>query len=179
MQILLFILLGIVALFLILLIITTFMSRYERIERSILIKKEKEEIYPYLASLEKFTIWSPWSKKDPNMKAEFHGTPMNVGSSYTWSGNKSVKTGSMTTLELRENEYVKHELVFGNQNKAFADFKIEPMNETCKVTWSLDCDFGSFPLARLMAPLMQKFVGKDFEDGLAELKKVLEITHSS
>ncbi len=173
MQTIIFILLGISAIFLLLLIITSFFSPYLRVEKSILVSKPKEDIFPHLASFNNFVVWSPWSKKDLNMTSEFSGREMEIGSTYSWSGNKKVGSGKMILVELRENKFVRHELYFGKQAKSFADFTIEEIDGKCKVTWGLNSVF-SFPLSRLFKPMIKKYVGKDYEEGLKDLKSLLE-----
>ena len=49
------------------------------VSRSIIVNKPKSEVFKSLRSLKKQGEWSPWEKKDPNMKKEFTGTDGEVG----------------------------------------------------------------------------------------------------
>ena len=46
------------------------------------------------------------------------------------------------------------------------------------VTWHAEGDFGFNPIARYFGPLMDGFMGPDFEKGLAGLKKKVEAAHN-
>src|SRR5262249_59033946 len=43
-----------------------------------------------------------------------------------------------------------------------------------QVVWGLDCDMGAGPVGRWFGLMMDKMVGKDFEEGLTNLKSVAE-----
>ena len=70
------------------------------VSRSILIEKPKEIVYPYLKLTKNQDYWSPWKKRDPDMKQSFEGTDGEVGFVSRWDGNKEVGKGSQTITGL-------------------------------------------------------------------------------
>ena len=65
-----------------------------KIERSITIKAPTEIIWSNIKYFTNFPKWSPWHKKEPNIKVTYSGTDGEVGSEYSWAGNKDVGTGT-------------------------------------------------------------------------------------
>ncbi|HEX9827280.1 MAG TPA: polyketide cyclase, partial [Flavobacteriaceae bacterium] len=83
----LYIVLAIMALFLILGLIAP--KNYE-VNRSIIVNKPLSEVFDYLKYIKNQDDWSPWKKKDPNMKQFFEGTDGEIGFISKWEGDKAV-----------------------------------------------------------------------------------------
>ncbi len=140
---------------------------------SVLISKTPEEVFRQISSLQNFVMWSPWSEKDPKMEQTFSEFDGAVGAWYRWKGNRKVGTGSMTITELIPNQKVELELIFGNRGKSTATFTIEEHGNETQVTWAFESNIGNNPIQRSMIPMMNKMIGRDFEQGLQNLKKHL------
>ncbi len=171
---LLYILGGIIVLILILGILAP--KSYD-VSRSITVCKPKKEVFTALRSLKKQDEWSPWSKKDPNMKKEFTGTDGEVGAKSAWVGNKDVGEGEQEITKIVQDERVEGKLRFFKPWKSEADcyFNVadEGTNNT-KVTWGFSGN-NKFPFSIFMLFFsMDKTVGKDFEEGLASFKTLME-----
>ena len=65
MDIVLYIIVGLVVLILLLALIAP--KTYD-VFRTIEVSRPKAEVFEYLKSLKKMDEWSPWAKKDPNME---------------------------------------------------------------------------------------------------------------
>ena len=52
-----------------------------RIERRILLAASPATIFPYLDSLEAWQSWSPWARKDPNMRTTYGPQRAGLGAS--------------------------------------------------------------------------------------------------
>ncbi len=63
------------------------------VSRSVVVNRPISEVFTYVKSIKNQNDWSPWKKKDPNMKQEFIGTDGEVGFISKWEGNKDVGTG--------------------------------------------------------------------------------------
>lgn len=174
MSILLYILLGILTFLAILLIIGLFLPKNVHVERSIFIGGSPEEIYPYVSDFEKFVEWNPWSAKDLNIQQTFEGEKNTVGSKYSWVGNKKVGKGYMQITQVETNKRVEMDLNFGPNGFAKCGFILEPKDAGTHVTWYFDSIMGKNPLFRLMGPMMDKFIGKDYSEGLVNLAKKFE-----
>lgn len=130
-------------------------------------------VYKQCASLRNFVVWSPWTSKDPSMKMSFSEEQEVVGAWYKWSGNKKVGVGSMTIQELIPYNKVGITLVFGFRKASLATFELSENDDVTTVVWSFESDMGKNPFQRAMIPMMQKFIAKDFELGLMNLKQTL------
>ncbi|MGB6181781.1 MAG: SRPBCC family protein [Rhodococcus sp. (in: high G+C Gram-positive bacteria)] len=149
------------------------------IERSTTIAAPARVVHGYLDDLRQWPLWSPWEGNDPDLKRTYSGATSGVGASYQWSGNRKAGAGSMTITESDAN-LVGLDLVFTKPFKARnrTSFLLEEQGSTTAVTWRMTGTRGA--VARLMAKIvpMDKFVGKDFEKGLASLKAQAELPDS-
>ena len=171
---LLYILIAIVGLIILLALIAP--KTYD-VSRSIEISRPKQQVFDYLRSLKKMDEWSPWAKKDPNMEKKFTGTDGEVGCVSYWKGNKEVGEGEQEITKIVDGQLIESELRFLKPWKSTSDCytKVEDTaSGNTKVTWGFSGK-NKFPMS-IMALFMSmdKMVGKDFEEGLATLKTVLE-----
>lgn len=171
---LLYIVAGIVLLVLILAMLAP--KTYD-VSRSIVIDSPKMTVFNYLRSLRNQADWSPWEKKDPNMKKEFRGTDGEVGAVSYWLGNKDVGEGEQEITKIIDGDRIEGQLRFLKPWKSESDcyFITEDAGgDKTKVTWGFSGKH-KFPFSIMMLFMsMDKMVGKDFEEGLASLKAKLE-----
>ena len=170
----LYILAGIV---LLILILGMLAPKNYNVFRTITVNKPKNEVFAALRSLKKQDEWSPWSKKDPNMRKEFTGIDGEVGAKSAWVGNKEVGEGEQEITKIIAGERVEGKLRFFKPWKSEADcyFNVEDAaNDGTKVTWGFS-GTNKFPTSIFMLFFnMDKTVGKDFEEGLASFKSLIE-----
>lgn len=146
------------------------------VSRSIEVKRNLKETFSYLRSLKKQDEWSPWGKRDPNMKKEFEGTDGQVGAISRWEGNKEVGSGEQETMNIVENELIETQLRFLKPFKSTSDafLKVDEIADGTKVTWGFKGK-NKFPMSIMMIFMnMEKAIGKDFGEGLQSLKEILE-----
>ena len=173
MTILLYILIGLVLLIVLLAMIAP--KSYE-VNRSVEINKPLSEVFNYLRSLKNQDNWSPWSQKDPNMKKSFTGTDGEVGCISAWEGNKEVGSGEQEITAVVKDKVIESQLRFLKPFKSTSDayLKVAKAGKGTKVTWGFTGK-NKFPMSIMMLFMnMDKVVGKDFEQGLAKLKTLLE-----
>ena len=171
---LLYILVGLVLLILFLAMIA---PKTYNVFRTIEISRPKAEVFEYLKSLKKMDEWSPWAKKDSDMEKKFTGTDGEVGAVSYWNGNKDVGEGEQEIIRIIEGERIESELRFLKPWRSTSDCYTqvdEVGSGTTKVTWGFSGK-NKFPMSIMMLFMnMDKMVGKDFEEGLKNLKAVLE-----
>ncbi|MFD2098318.1 SRPBCC family protein [Flagellimonas iocasae] len=174
MIILLYILAGIV---LLILILAAIAPKTYNVSRSITIAKPKSVVFEHLKSLKKQNEWSPWARRDPNMEQKFTGTDGEVGFVNYWNGNKEVGEGEQEITKIVEGERIESELRFLKPWKSTSDAYLiteEVDAATTKVTWGFSGK-NKFPFSIMMLFMnMDKMIGKDFEEGLSNLKEKLE-----
>lgn len=144
-------------------------------ERSTIVHASPERILPHIGDFHAWMAWSPFEKLDPAMQRTYSGAERGVGAKYAWSGNKRAGEGSMEVLEVTPGK-VKIDLRFIRpfRNDCISHFHLDPQDGATKVTWSLD---GPNPfLSKVMGLFIDfdKLIGKDFAQGLADLKRVVE-----
>lgn len=167
---------GAAALIVVLLIVIATRPDTYHVERSSTISAAPDVVYGHVADFHKWEAWSPWEKLDPAMKKTFDGKDGTVGASYAWNGNDKVGEGKMTILAVEANKRVEIDLHFIRpfDSSAKNSFAFEGAGKETKVTWSMDGKNNFISKAMCMFMDMDKEIGKDFEKGLADMKKVVE-----
>lgn len=172
------IILGLLAIIALALIIALFLPKNYAVEREITINQPKDSVFNYVKYLKNQDDFSVWAKKDPAMKKTFTGIDGTVGAIAGWnSKDKNVGVGEQEIKKIVEGERIDFELRFkepfeSTDNAYMITEAISP-NQT-KVKWGFD---GKMPYPmNLMLPIMdmEKMLGKDLQDGLNNLKDVLE-----
>ena len=98
------------------------------------------------------------------------------GAVYAWEGDKNVGSGRMEILEASAPSKILIKLDFYTPFEAHntAEFTMLPQDDATNVSWRMH---GPAPfMARIMHVFINidKMVGKDFEAGLANLKRLTE-----
>jgi hypothetical protein len=146
-------------------------------ERSTVIEAPPAFVFPYINDFHRWSSWSPWEKLDPDMKRTFDGPPAGVDAKYAWVGNKDVGQGRMTILESRPPEHVVVLLEFLEPFEATnqAIFHMEaPTARSTHLTWTMEGKSNFVSKAIGLVVSLDKVLGKDFDDGLASLKRLAE-----
>lgn len=171
---LLYIVLGLIVLIALLALIAP--KSYD-VSRSIEIDRPKAEVFENIKYLKKQQEWSPWGKKDPMMDKKFTGVDGEVGAVSYWNGNKEVGEGEQEITKIIDGERVEGELRFLKPFKSTSDCYLDVAeidNGKSKVTWGFK-GRNKFPMSIMMLFMsMDKAVGKDFEEGLRNLKTIME-----
>jgi len=169
------ILIGLVVLVALLAGVGMLLPRNIHVERSAAIEAPPATVFAVLNGFGQFNKWSPWFDLDPKAEYTYEGPARGVGAKMSWKGDpKKAGSGSQEIIDSRPGELVKESLDFGDQGKAVAQFTLSGEANGTKVIWSLDSDMGMGPVGRYFGLMMDGMVGKDFEKGLAGLKKLVE-----
>ena len=147
------------------------------VERSTTVDAPAATVFAQIDDLSVWKEWSPWEKKDPGMKRSYSTTSSGVGAFYEWQGNKEVGKGKMTITDSKPGEKVVEKLEFLEpfQSQANVTFTLAAESPTTtKVTWAMDGKHNFISKAFSVVKPMDGMIGKDFEEGLAGLKKVAE-----
>lgn len=147
-----------------------------RIERRIRLAAAPAAIFPYLDSLEAWQGWSPWARKDPNMRTTYGPVRAGLGAAMGWEGNGQVGKGQMRIIESRAPDEVVCQLDFEKPFRASnrARFTLAPVESGTELVWSMEGQ--ATLLNKVMDQLMNmdRMVGRDFEAGLANLRGLVE-----
>lgn len=153
-----------------------FLSGSFQVSRSTLVAAPAERIYPLVAEPRRWKDWSVWNQRDPAMAISYSGPPSGVGAVWEWK-SKSEGDGRMTFTAAEPGRRAAFELFFPDfGTTSRGELLLTPEGSGTRVTWNMNGEMGRNPLMRWMGLMMDGMVGKDFEAGLANLKKLAEKT---
>lgn len=147
------------------------------VERDVVISRPVDVVFEDLKFVKNHDSWSPWVKKDPNLKQSYRGEDGTVGFVSAWSGNDEVGVGEQEITQIAEGERIDYELRFK-----------EPMEDTCsaylvteamgdsqtRVKWGMQGK-NPFPGNVVCYVLnMREVLAGQFDEGLSALKARLE-----
>ena len=151
------------------------LPREVAVERSIAIDAPPDAVFPHLNSTQAMGEWSPWLGRDPNIQLAFSGPETGAGNKLDWTSEvPEVGNGSQEITAVVENERVETALDFGEMGTAEAWLTLAPSGDSTEVVWGFVTDTGMNPMARYFGLMMDKWVGGDYETGLANLKALVE-----
>lgn len=147
-----------------------------RVERSLRIQAPPEKVQGYIEDFHLWAQWSPFERLDPQMQRSFSGADKGRGAVYAWEGNGKAGAGRMEIIENDPGSRTVIALDFLKPFKAsnIAEYTLVPREGGTEVTWAM---FGPVPFAAKIMHLfidVDRMVGKDFEAGLASLKRLAE-----
>jgi uncharacterized protein YndB with AHSA1/START domain len=150
------------------------------IRRATTVKAPPEKIFSLINDFHQWGNWSPYENKDPAMKRSYSGAASGKGAIYAWDGNRNVGSGRMEILDasLPSKIVIKLDFFTPFEGHNTAEFTMLPQGDATSVatsvTWLMHGP------ASCMSRVMQVFInldnmiGKDFEIGLANLKRLTE-----
>ena len=160
------------------LIVALFVNKTYAVEEAIVINKPKSEVFDYAKHLKNQDDFSAWANLDPDMKKTYHGTDGTVGFISAWeSEDDNVGVGEQEILKIVEGERIDFELrfikPFESTQAAYMTTQTVGANQT-EVKWGFDGEM-RYPM-NLMLLFMdfEKLIGEDFQEGLQNLKTILE-----
>jgi hypothetical protein len=145
--------------------------------RDAVIHAAPEKIFTLISDFRQWSGWSPWEQRDPAMKRSFSGAERGKGAVYAWDGNRNVGAGRMEILEAAapSRVLIKLDFIKPFEGHNTAEFTMLPQGGATTISWVMK---GSAPfMAKVMHVFinMDRMIGKDFEAGLANLKKLAEM----
>lgn len=178
MKILKKLLIAIIALILLALIAAFFVKKEYTVVRETTINKPKQEVFNYVKYLKNQDNYSTWASMDPSMKKTHEGIDGTVGFVAGWdSENENVGKGEQEIIKIVDGERIDYELrfykPFESTCPSYMTTTSQSDNQT-KVAWAFNGKM-DYPM-NLMLLFMdfEKEIGKSFDDGLSNLKEILE-----
>lgn len=165
----------VVILCLVLTAVAYLLPRNVSVSRSVNIAAAPEAVFEHVNSMQKFSEWSPWSDRDPDMQVTYSGPDAGVGNKMDWtSDHPNVGNGTQVITASTPGESVETTLDFGPMGTAEAAWVLEPKDGGTVMTWRFETDMGMNPISRWMGLMMDSWVGADYERGLQRLKELVE-----
>lgn len=148
-----------------------------RVLRTMSIKAPPERIFALINDFHNWDAWSPYENMDPEMKRILRGEPRGNGAVYEWeSNNKKAGTGRMEIIESSPPSKIIIQLDLAKpfEISNIVEFTLTTEDGATIVTWDMH---GPNPyLGKLIGIFCDRdsMVGKDFEQGLVNLKTIAE-----
>ncbi len=175
------ILLVLIGLIAVLLIVALFIPEQTVVIRKIVIDRNQTEVFDYVKHLKNQEKYGVWWQTDPNMKITTSGIDGSVGYIHAWkSTDDNVGEGQQKIISLHEDSTsskmdieLKFIKPFKSNNPSYMSTESVSRNST-KVTWAITNNM-PYPMNLLGAVMnMEKMLGDDLEQGLKNLKVILE-----
>lgn len=155
-----------------------FMSKGYRIEREIIIEKQKQEVFHYIKLLSNQVMFNKWMREDTHLNIKYHGTDGTKGFVAAWDSNlKRVGKGDQEITAVVDGQSIDITIRFikpfeGNANSCLTTVALSD-NQTL-VRWAFT-GYRNY-VNRMMHLLfnLPNMLGKDLQESLNNLKHILE-----
>lgn len=146
------------------------------VQRSVSMTASPAAVFAQVNDFAAWDRWSPWKRFDPNPKVAISVPSAGKGAIFSWSGNDRIGEGRLTILHSEDPELVVVEQTFV---RPFAgttrmEFAMVPQGGRTVVTWKMFGNNDFFGKAMCLAVDMDAKLGKDFTQGLANMRAVVE-----
>ena len=143
-------------------------------QRQTVINAPPEKVFALVGGYKRFNEWSPWAELDPKAVYTFEGPESGVGAKMSWASNDpNVGAGSQTITEHVPNSRVAVDLDFGAMGKSQSYWDLKPEGTGTSATWGFKMKLDGM-MDRWFGLLMERFIGPDYEKGLARVKALAE-----
>ena len=164
---------GLAVVVLLLVVVAFLFPRQFRVERSLVMQAKPEAVVAQIADLRAWKNWSAWHGRDPAMKLSYSPQTSGVGAWSAWE-SKTEGNGKMTITKQAPTK-VDYALEFVDVGmKADGTMAVAPESGGVRVVWSTAGDLGMNPVNRWFGLFLDKWIGADFDQGLANMKALVE-----
>lgn len=144
-----------------------------RVERTVVINADRAVLHSYIAELKNWDAWTPWKALDPQMEVTFGDATSGVGATQEWTDQTGGGRLEFTASDLDSG--IAYDLFFADFPKVEAGMGYEKIFEnSTRVSWWMAGEIEVPVLGGYFASSMEYQVGPMFEDGLKNLKEVVE-----
>ncbi len=144
-----------------------------RVRRSLLIERDRADIFNQIRDLRTWCEWSPWLLHEPDARLDYSDAPDQQGGWYAWDG-QLIGAGRITHLRLDAPERIEQRIVFSRPFKSSSAVSWEFVEHPSgtEVVWTMR---GRMPfLLRSLASTINAAIEKDYEIGLVLLRARLD-----
>lgn len=177
MRIVLFLLGGLVAVILLVLVVGMFLPGDYDVERTVTMNAKPAAILQYVSDLRQWPNWTPWNEKNmPGLQSTFSEADPSTGTPTTWTWERPSMRG-MIVVTRSDNTGVAYDITFEGFPPAQGSLTLKPAGEgTMHVTWRMTGSVGANPISHVVALFysMDDALGPQFDDALTTLKGKVE-----
>lgn len=176
MQLLLDIVYILISLVILVFVIALFIKKEMRLLKEVTIHCSSATVFNYVKLIRNQEYYSVWVMKDPQIKIVYTGTDGTVGFTSSWQSNdKNVGVGEQEITKILEGSQMEVEIRFKKPFVAtnYAVTTLTPVTASQTRLQHLFTGKSNYPM-NIMNLFMDKLVGKDMQQNLENLKKILE-----
>ncbi|MFZ1609716.1 MAG: SRPBCC family protein [Chitinophagales bacterium] len=161
--------------FALLIIVGIFLPSKISFERNLSINADKKIIFSYLENLKQWETWSAWStQNDASIIFTFPKKYSGTGAIMQWKGKK-LGAGRMEILKSNPNQQLEMQLMFNNSGfRIYYFFTLKDIGGSTHVQWEAIGKMRRIGIAKIIALMLPKWMGRDMEIGLKILKQTAE-----
>ncbi|NOY51059.1 MAG: hypothetical protein GXO88_10930 [Chlorobi bacterium] len=166
--------LGIIVLIIVALvfIIPLFMADTTSVSADISIKASPATVFHQVSKLKNWENWSPF-ESDSTIVNTYEGTERGTGAIRSWDGEK-IGSGSMAIIESVPYNKIVNKLEFGDGSEGKGSWSFDPRGDSVDVIWSITISNLSYPMGKLIGPIMKTMLEPMLKKGLASLREISE-----
>lgn len=147
------------------------------ISRTVVINRPKEEVFNFVRQLKKERLWMPWFLNDFEGILKYKGEDGKLDSLLYWKGHRKFYEGTQKIVKLNQGKIIETRFLIVRPFRiVLLEYKgLKELDEQkTKIVWGVRGNL-AFPLSiiSLIHPV-DKAYGKQLEEGLKNLKTVLE-----
>ena len=151
------------------------LPRERQIERTVLIDAPAYTVFSVVNGFRSFQQWWPWRSHVPGAEVLLEGPDFGTGATLRWtSGNPQVGSGYQEIVASEPYQQVTTRLALDSSRIVRAVYEVEPNNNGTLTRWKVSVDFGMNPVRRYLGLMYERWMGADFDSGLADLKGFVE-----
>jgi len=142
--------------------------------RSTEIAAPPEKVFAIIGDYKRFQEYSPWAELDPDTTYTFEGPETGVGQKMNWMSTEAeVGSGSQTITEYTAPARTVATVEFGGMGQSQTEWDLAPSGSGTRATWTFRMPLEGIA-GRWFGLMFDRWIGADYEKGLAKLKAVAE-----
>ncbi len=173
MKFLKFVGIPVLCLFVLLIIVSLFLSGDYIVKRTIGIEASPEQIAYYTADLTHWPEWTPWLEMDPSIVTTHGDKTTGVGAHQSWTSKDGNGELTFTRVDRNGIEYDMAFMTGDDRWPAKCSMNYQADGTTTTVTWGMSGSIEGF-VGKYFALLMPGMIESDFDKGLQKLKAKAE-----
>lgn len=144
------------------------------INKNTTISASSAHIHEYVGDLDKWDAWTPWKGEDPSIEITNSEKTTGIGASQSWTDKNGG--GSLRFTSWSPENGIEYDMYFGGgKYTSKSAIQYDSSSETrTRVHWKLDGEMGMPIIGGYFALFMKYEIGKMFDDGLKQLKTIVE-----
>ncbi|MFK7936802.1 MAG: hypothetical protein AB8G22_25030 [Saprospiraceae bacterium] len=152
-------------------------EKHVTIKLTKLIAADQATVYDQLRLLERYPDWSPFKVQDPGQHTSVTGTDGEIGATFHWEGDAEKSKGSMTLMEMGNNEHLKFqcnvEVPFKAQSHFVYDLTTQANGTLVTQTFTTELAFPVNVIGKIIG--LRKQMEATNQQGLDLLKPATEV----